>query len=267
MKKKLAMLVLATSMVLSACGAKADADTETSVEVEAEAEEEAEEEEVEEDDEVEEADVEETEAEEAEVEEEETEAEVEEEEAEVEETEDGTGFAKGFVTEAGWESEWMGIRFTCPEGVTMSTEEELNEVMGLGQEALSEDFSEAQLKYAELSTVYEMMCTDELGVTNVIVSAEKLPMTITAEQYIEAVEQQLSAVSAVSYETVSNDEVVTIGDVDFTKLECKADYEGVSMYQNYFVTIKDDRAFTIIMTYIDETAETADAIMNGFAAY
>ena len=149
----------------------------------------------------------------------------------------------------------------------MSTEEELNEVMGLGQEALSDDFSEAQLKYAELATVYEMMCSDEIGVTNVITSVEKLPMEISAELYIQAVEQQLSAVSAVTYETVSSGEVVTIGDIDFTKLECVADYEGVMMHQNYFVTIKGDRAVAIIVTYIDETAETADAIMNGFAAY
>lgn len=92
-------------------------------------------------------------------------------------------------------------------------------------------------------------------------------MEISAELYIQAVEQQLSAVSAVTYETVSSGEVVTIGDIDFTKLECVVDYEGVMMHQNYFVTIKGDRAVAIIVTYIDETAETADAIMNGFAAY
>ncbi len=236
MKKKLAVLVLAASMVLCACGAEAETDAEVSVEVEAEEEAEAEETEVEE-------------------------------EATEEETEETAGFVKGSVTETGWESEWIGIRYTCPEGMTMATDEELNEVMGLGQEMLSEDFTEAQLKYAELATVYEMMCSDETGATNIMVSVEKLPMELTADQYIEAVEQQLSAVSAITYETVNNGEVVAIGGVDFTKLECTADYEGVVMHQDYYVTMIEDRAVAAVVTYIDETAAAADAIMNGFAAY
>lgn len=237
MKKKLAVLVLATSMVLCACGSEKEADAETSVEVEAE-------------------------------EEAETEAEVEtEEEAETEVAEETSDYVKGIVTETGWESEWLGIRYTCPEGMKMATEEELNEIMGLGQEVLSEDFTEAQLKYAELASVYEMMSSDELGTTNFMITVEKLPMELTAAQYIEIVEQQLSAVSAVTYETVNNSEIVSIGGVDFTKLECVADYEGVVMHQDYYVTMKDNRAVAVVCTFIDETAETAQAAINGFAAY
>ena len=60
-------------------------------------------------------------------------------------------YAKGSVSETGWESEFFGLRYTAPEGMGMSTEEELNGLMGLGQEVLSDDFSELQLKYAELT--------------------------------------------------------------------------------------------------------------------
>lgn len=56
-------------------------------------------------------------------------------------------YAKGSVSETGWESEFFGLRYTAPEGMGMSTEEELNDLMGLGQEVLSDDFSELQLKY------------------------------------------------------------------------------------------------------------------------
>lgn len=249
MKKKLVVLVLAASMVLSACGAKAEnaeanVETEMPTETETEAI----------------ADVE------APVEEEApAEAEVEE-EAETP-TAEAADYIKGVSTETGWESEWLGIRYVCPEGMKMSTEEELNTAMGLGQEVLSEDFSEAQLKYAELASVYEMMSADELGITNVIVSVEKLPMALTAELYMGAVKQQLAAMTAMAYEVAEETETVNLGGVEFLKLACMADYEGVSMYQDYYATVIDDRAVAIVLTYIEETKATAEAVVNAFTAY
>lgn len=242
MKKKLAVLVLAASMVLSACGAKAEnaeanVETEMPTETETEAI----------------ADV-----------EVEQEAELPAEEAPVA---DATDYTKGVSTETGWESEWIGIRYVCPQGMTMSTEEELNTAMGLGQEVLAEDFSEAQLKYAELASVYEMMSADELGITNVIVSVEKLPMALTADLYMEAVKQQLAAMTAMTYEVAESTETVNLGGVEFLKLACKADYEGVSMYQDYYATVIDDRAVAIVLTYIEDTKATAEAVVNAFTAY
>lgn len=236
MKKKLVVLVLAASMVLSACGAKAEnaeanVETEMPTETETEAI----------------ADV----------------------EAPVEEEApaEAADYIKGVSTETGWESEWLGIRYVCPEGMKMSTEEELNTAMGLGQEVLSEDFSEAQLKYAELASVYEMMSADELGITNVIVSVEKLPMALTAELYMGAVKQQLAAMTAMAYEVAEETETVNLGGVEFLKLACMADYEGVSMYQDYYATVIDDRAVAIVLTYIEETKATAEAVVNAFTAY
>lgn len=259
MKKKVLFLTLAAALMLTACGGDAEStEAETSVEAEAEeTETEAEETETEAETEVE-----------AEAEDKaETEAEAEAEtEAEAEEAVAGE-YAKGLVTETGWESEWLGIRYTLPEGMTMSSDEELNEMMGLGQEVLSEDFSELQLKYAEMASVYEMMSKDELGVTNVIVLSEKLPMSLTAEEYVEVLTQQLAQVSTVQYEVTGDTETVTIGATDFVKLSTEADYDGVKMYQEYYVTVRDDRAATITLTYIDQTAETAEAVRNGFGAY
>lgn len=100
---------------------------------------------------------------------------------EAEET--ASDYTKGISSETGYESEWLGIRFTAPEGAAMLTEEELNEMMGLGQEVLSEDFSDLQLQYAEMSTVSEMMCKAAEGTPNVVMSVEKMMADATAADY------------------------------------------------------------------------------------
>lgn len=268
MKKKLAVLVLASAMMLSACGGKETVaeDVEAAVEETVENAEETVEEVV---DDVEETVEEVAEDAEAVVEEVADDAEeaVEEIVEEVEETvEEALDYTKGTLTENGWESEWLGLRFTAPEGMVMSTEEELAETMGIGQEILAQDFTEQQLAYAELATVYEMMCSDAMG-SNVILMAEKLPMTLTADQYIEILANQMTSVTAVQYEVKSDDEVVTIGGIEFNKLACAADYEGVSLCQDYYITIKDNRAVALAVTYTDATADVSESILNGFAAY
>lgn len=254
MKKKVLFMTLAAAVVLTACGGNASsegADVETAVTEEAEAESE------------------ETEAsdEEAEAVENEDAAETEEaaEETEAEETE---GYAKGTVIENGWESAHLGLRFTAPEGMTMSTEEELNQVMGLGEDVLSEDFSELALEYAKMATVYEMMSTDELGTTNVIMTAEQLPTaSIDAEAYADAIRQNLASISQMTYTVSEENEIVTLGGTDFIKIASTVDYSGVSMYQDYYISIIGDRAVSIAVTYIDDTAELAGQIVDGFAAY
>ena len=112
MKKKLFMLLMAMSLVLTACGGNAK-EAEAEIEELEEALEDAEEALAE--------------AEEALAEAESTE-EAETEEAE-EVTEDAEGFAKGVTTDDGWESKWLGLRYQAPENATMLTEKELDEII------------------------------------------------------------------------------------------------------------------------------------------
>ena len=160
---------------------------------------------------------------------------------ETEEAEDG--FAKGILTADGWESEWLGIRYTAPVGTAMSSEEDLNAMMGLGQEILS---SEDQ-------------------VTNVMVTIEKLPVQMDIDTYITGFEHTLSQVTTMTYTVVDKEEVFTVADKDFARIECIADYNGVEICQDYCLAIVDDRAVSITVTYLDEVA--AENILRGFGAY
>lgn len=252
MKRKLLLVTLAAAVMLTACGGKekSDSTAETTTTTEAEATPEAA-------------------AEDTGAETGDTETETEDAAAEAEDTAAAEGeYVKGTSTETGFESEWLGLRYTAPEGMVMSTEEELNEVMGMGQEMLSEDFSELQLEYAKMSSVYEMMSKNEAGTTNIIVTVEKLPSSnFSVEDYAEAIKTNLKAVTTITY-TISDDlETVSVGGSDFTKITAQADYSGVNMHQDYYVRVIGDRAVSMALTYVDETASEAEAIINAFEAY
>lgn len=251
MKRKLLLVTLAAAVMLTACGGKekSDSTAETTTVTEAEATPEAV-------------------AEDTGAETDDTEAETGDTEAETGDTAAAGDYVKGTSTETGFESEWLGLRYTAPEGMVMSTEEELNEVMGMGQEMLSEDFSELQLEYAKMASVYEMMSKNEAGTTNIIVTVEKLPSSnFSVEDYAEAIKTNLKAVTTIAY-TISDDlETVSVGGSDFTKITAQADYSGVNMHQDYYVRVIGDRAVSMALTYVDETASEAEAIINAFEAY
>lgn len=265
MKKKVLLLLMVMSVMLAACGEKASEETasvkskesrntvETAEMVEETETETPVEDEIETVETVAETEVE-TEA--------ETETVVEAEEtAESEEVE----FTKGILTETGWESEWLGMRYVAGEGMVMSTEEELNTMMGLGQEMLSDDFSEMQLKYAELNTVYEMMCTASDQVTNVSVSIENVMIDIDTDTFVNLFKESLGEVSAMSMTFINEGEDVTVAGKEFKKLQCEVEYEGVGILQDYYLAMQDSRAISIVITYLDEAE--AENLMSGFQAY
>lgn len=174
-------------------------------------------------------------------------------------------YTKGIFTETGWESQWLGMRYVVSDGVVMSTEEELNAIMGVGQEMLSDDFSELQLKYAELNTVYEMMCTGADQVTNISVSVENVMIDMDTDTFVSAFKNTLSEVSAMTMTIVNEGEDVVVAEKEFKKLQCEVDYEGMSIFQDYYLAMKDKRAISIVVTYLDEAE--AEKMLNGFQTY
>lgn len=251
MKKKLVVLCMAVSFMLTACGSKVEVqepETEAAVETEAESE-----------------TIVETETEEMVSETEEVTAEVFTETQEETEAESALDYMKGKVTDAGWESEWLGIRYVTGDGMIMSTEEELNAIMGISMEMLSEDFNEVQLKYAELNTVYEMMCTAADKVSNVNISVEKLPIPMDIDTYVDVVKTQLSGLSEMSISITNEGEDVVVAGKDFKKLQSEVLYDGVTLYQDYYMAIVGDRVIAIVVSYMDKAV--ADDIMSCFQAY
>jgi len=148
----------------------------------------------------------------------------------------------------------------------MASDEELAEMLGIGTDALSDagDFSDAQLKLAELTSVYEMFAYDALG-NNVNVTVEKTPVNMSAEDYMDALSQTLLAITAISYEQVSEPETVELGGVEYVKSSFVGTTNGQTMNQDYYVRIVDNMPTSIIVSYSSDDA--AAKIAGAFGAY
>ncbi len=174
-------------------------------------------------------------------------------------------YEKGTVTENGWESRWLGIRYSAPEKATMVTEEELDEIMVLGQEVLFEDFDRLELEYTKIPMVYEMMCIGEDGVTTVMITVERLPISADAETYFTSFKEQLKETSSMTYKVINNDGVTLIGDKEFQVLKCLVSYNGIELYQDYYVMIVGERVVNLVVTYKEE--DGIEEILKGFTVY
>lgn len=257
MRKKLLLLMLAAVVMLTACGGKSDAERmdhgqDPAKESEAVSKDEEGEPDLEEDS---------SEAFQAEM------PQSEEQEAAQEQEETIPEFSKGTVSENGWESEWLNMRFTEPEGTRMVSQEELDTLMGISEELLSEDLSDAQIQYSELTSVREMMCYDEETQANVIVSVDWLPMKISEETYMEEIERTLSSISAMTYTRVDEDEAVVIAGVPYVRAGYRVEAMGQSRYADYYVRMIDSRAVSLIVTYGEDGEEIAASMLSSFAAY
>lgn len=257
MWKKLLLLMLAAVVMLTACGGKSDAERmdhgqDPAKESEAVSKDEEGEPDVEEDS---------SEAFQAER------LQSEEQEAAQEQEETISEFSKGTVSENGWESQWLNMRFTEPEGTRMVSQEELDTLMGISEELLSEDLSDAQIQYSELTSVREMMCYDEETQANVIVSVDWLPMKISEETYMEEIERTLSSISAMTYTRVDEDEVVEIAGASYFRSGYRVEAMGQSRYADYYVRMIDSRAVSLIVTYGEDGEEIAASMLSSFAAY
>lgn len=184
-----------------------------------------------------------------------------------EQEETASEFSKGTVSESGWESQWLNMRFTAPNGTRMASEEELDELMGISEELLSEDLSDVQIKYAELTSVREMMCYDERTKSNIIVSVDRLPLKMSEEIYAEQLEQSLLAVSAMTYEKAGDNEKVEIAGISYLRSGYQVETMGQRLHTDYYIRMIEDRVVSVVLTYGEDGEELASSMVSCFETY
>lgn len=183
-----------------------------------------------------------------------------------EEPEAAFEFVKGTVSESGWESQWLNMRFNAPEGTRMASKEQLTELMGISGELLAEDLDEAQLPDTELTTVREMMCYDERTKTNVIVSVDSLPARLPEEDYAKQLETALAAVSVMTYQRAGEDECVEIAGIPWLRSDYQVEAMGRSVHTDYYIRMIGDKVVSLIVTYGEDGEKLADSMIGSFEA-
>ena len=175
-------------------------------------------------------------------------------------------YEKGLLTDTSFESEYLNIRFSLPEGFVMATKEDMENLMNIGADAF--DIDKITIDYAKVSTIYEMMASSPMGTPNVIVMAEKLMLSnITEDQYIEALKDQLANLSAMNYTFGEKIENTTLAGEKYKKLVAEANLSGQSMIQEYIFRKLDDRMIGFVFTYTPETEDEVKLLLKAFSPF
>lgn len=147
-------------------------------------------------------------------------------------------FSKGVVTDNGYENEWIGIRFTVPEGALL----------------FADETDEGTLMYAEW--------TDGVPVVQIIVEEIGEPMTET-----EFLSELVTTFDS-NYIYDENLYRVELGGQEFIDLKVAVPVEeDLYIYQEFCVKAKGNYIIAVIFTYAEGyEAEIADAV-NAFAPY
>lgn len=174
-------------------------------------------------------------------------------------------YYRGTITKTGWESKFIGLRYTNPEGMSMSTEEELSEMNKLENGTPSIVFGQNELGEARLTTVFEMssMSDDKSIIAGVCV--ERLINEVDISQFIESFELQMDRNPFYNYTLISDDETVSIGNDDYIMVSYMVDFNNVFRYQDSYFRLVGDRVIMISLNFNDEGAR--DNILDAFTAY
>lgn len=150
-------------------------------------------------------------------------------------------YTPGTLTETTYESPWLGIRFTAPEGTLLS---------------------------APTDAGCEMICQDESQTCNVMVLVEDLPSGFQiVDTYIKQFAEEITSATEPAYKLLSDNEEVRIGASTFRSVSFSASYNGTELYQTYFLHFTNNKLASIVITYTDESIDTAGALISGFQAY
>ncbi|MBP3568748.1 MAG: hypothetical protein J6K04_06220 [Lachnospiraceae bacterium] len=179
-------------------------------------------------------------------------------------------YEKGVLTENGYESKWMGLRFNAPKGMEFFSQEELDETMRLLGEALGEIEPGAPLDYTKLSSVYEMQAVEQEDGMSVMLMVELLPEPMTVEEYIELAQQELELIAGDGISYIMDDEIypVEIGGKEFLNFGYVLYYGDIAAIcqENYF-RIQDDRLIGLSFMCENETKDNIQKVLNCFSEY
>lgn len=177
----------------------------------------------------------------------------------------GKGYTPGTFTDSGYETEFLGFRFTTPEGFTLAGEEELSQMMGMALDMMGDDVTDVQKKYAELTTIYELVVADSLGAANANITLEKT--SVSLDKYIDLFKEQVTGMTAMTINLSDTVEDATVAGATYKKLSAAVEANGMQMNQEYYMRKVGDRMMSMTITWVDGYEDQKDAILNGFAAY
>ncbi len=177
-------------------------------------------------------------------------------------------YVKGTIDGNTYESEFLNLKFTAPEGYTMLTQDVMDQYAQFSSEIIYKDKDQTQIDYAKAVTVYEMMVQESTsGAPNVnIVLENLLGKEVSITDYVEVSKQQLQA-SGIEYTFGETTEDVELAGEKYTVLDCVGTYSGQELQQQLYIRKVGGRMMLLTVTYTEDTAEAKDALLASFTEY
>ncbi len=168
----------------------------------------------------------------------------------------------GVYTETGYESEFVGYRFTTPENVVLLTQEEREEAMGMSFDQM--DNQDPMAKYAEMATIMDMCAQMETG-TNVNMTLSMISGDdFTMDEFVTEIKKSLPAQGLTATEGY---ETVTFAGKEAAKFGGSMSMQGVMIYQEYYLFLDSDFCGMTTFTWIEGNEAEKQALVDAFAAY
>lgn len=164
-------------------------------------------------------------------------------------------FKKGTITSTTYESKFLNLKFTIPEGYTFKTEEASEVIIA---EDVNDYFSSTVFGTTKHSVFYEMHASSTTNTyPTVAVTLEELPDSdMTIEEYAKSVENASVA-----------DEKYTIAGKEYIKITYnKAILNGTNVTREAYCRIQDGYLVSIKIQYTTDTADRKDTLLNAFTA-
>ena len=162
----------------------------------------------------------------------------------------GKELTRGTVKGNVYTNEYVGFTFTKPSSWTYLSDEEIAEAINLGVEFLGEEQFEDALKSND--SISDMMAVDKSTGTNLNLGYENVKKSLfgsmSVEEYISALEKQLSEVSGMTVVFPDEYDEVTLGTVEFTRVVCSVTMQGVKMQQIYYLHKVDNYMVFVTVT-------------------
>lgn len=186
-------------------------------------------------------------------------------EAETEEKEDNSSkkMTHGTIDGDVYTNDFMNFTFTKPADWRYLSDEEIAQTINAGQDTL--DLNAIEEILTNNASVYDMCVQSATGGESVFVCYENTMLTafrqLTADEYIDAVRQQLDALTEIDY-TLSETEDATLSNIDFRRFNATANVNGVELSQSYYVRAEGKYIASVIVTTVETPIETIEAMFN-----
>ena len=159
-------------------------------------------------------------------------------------------YVKGTFTDTTYESEVIGIRYNASEGWALATESE-----------------HAQLPQDNVTT-WEMESVNSADGSNILIAAEKLPLTnITVDMYINSLKNTLSESVGISVDEIRDNGTYTIAGETYTVITYNASVQNGGTYRQTFYLRKINTHMVTITVTAASSGVTDEEILSHFVEY